>query len=141
MKEIREAFEELAEEVTSDTVDGVEFWFVMNQRRSSGRKDMVHLLQTYDETVVAYTESRYFGDPHAQRARAAWRDRNLPTGVVLLNDRVAGVWRRSTTPRSIGIEVYSFDRPSARLKDALGEAAARLGAFTGLEPSVQVSVG
>lgn len=127
--EIREALEQLGSQVTSEKIEGFELWSVPDQPRTKRHKNVVHLLQTYDEIVVGYTESRYLGDPHEVRTRAAWKDRDLPTGIVLMNERVIGLWRRTTKPRSITAEVLLYEHPDRTTERALEEAVERLGSF------------
>ena len=121
----------LGPEVRSEAVEGVTLWSIATDsgRSPSGRG--AHLLQAYDELVVGYTESRYLGDPRASTARAAWRDRSLPNGVVLLNGGLAGLWRRSVAKNSIRVEVLLYDPPKRADATALEAAASELGRFFG----------
>jgi hypothetical protein len=139
IKEIRAALEALEGQIVSETINDIVLWYVPNGRQSSPRKGTAHLLQTYDETVVGYTESRYFGDPREKQARAAFTDRNLPTGIVLLDDRILGLWRRETKPRSTTIDVRLYERPDQHASRALDRATKRLSAFTGVPVDLQVT--
>jgi Winged helix DNA-binding domain len=127
--DIKKALHMLGSVVENETVEGFTFW---SMGADSGRAPSargVHLLQTYDELVVGYAASRYFGDPRAADLRAAWRDRSRPNGVVLLNGRLAGHWRRRVDRDSIAVEVLAFEHPGATEAWALKAAAERLGRF------------
>ena len=98
----------------------------------------MHLLHGYDELVVGYRESRYFGDPRATKARAAWRDQTLPNGVILANGRVAGLWRRTIEPHAVRIEVHPYEGLGRVAARGLEAAARRLGRFVGRPATVNV---
>lgn len=136
--DIRKALDMLDAEVHRETIDGLMFWSMGSdkERRQSRR---VHLLHVYDELLVGYAESRFFGDPRAAAARAAWRDRSLPTGVVLMDAGVAGHWRRTLEKDSIGVEVYVYQDPTPDAERALERAAKDLGRFLGRRATVEVT--
>ena len=78
MADIRKALEMLGDEVRSETVDGVVFWSITVTSPPPPARG-AHLLQTYDELVVGFSESRFFGDSVGERARRVeWRDRPYP---------------------------------------------------------------
>ncbi len=128
--DIRKALDALSADgggLEQETIDGTTFWSVAADRRPNAHG--ADLLHTYDELVVGYTRTRFFGDPHASKALAAWRDRSLPNAIVLLNGRLAGHWRRAVTTRSVTVEVSLYDDPSPGDGRRLETTAARLGRF------------
>jgi hypothetical protein len=135
--DIRKALHALGSEVESETVDGITFWSMANDVGRSPRVSGVNLLQAYDELIVGYTESRFFGDPRAAAARAAWRDRKLPTGLVLLDGAIAGHWRRTLQKNSVRVEVLTYEEPKPSDSRKLETAAAQLGRFFGRNVSVE----
>jgi Winged helix DNA-binding domain len=135
MADIRRGMDLLGSEVRSDTVDGVVLWSGAEDV-ASARDRGAHLIQTYDEVVVGYTESRFLGDPALERAKAAWTggsDIPLPTGGVMLHGRIAGHWRRTLSPTRIDVEVHLYQEPTQGDARAVGAAAAELGRFFGRE--------
>lgn len=137
--DIKKALDMLGSAVQSETIDEITLWSMASDgnRPPSGRG--VHLLQAYDEFVVGYAESRYFGDPREAAARAAWRDRSLPNGVVLLHGGVAGHWRRATEKDSIRVEVLVYEEPKPGDARALDAAAGLLGRFSGGQVTVETT--
>lgn len=137
VKDIKWALDELGSDVRSDVIEGKTFWSIdpgsARPRAASG----AYLLQPYDEFIVGYTESRYFGDPRAQAARAAWGDRSLPNGVVVLNGRVAGHWRRVVVKDSIKVEVLLYEGLELAGRRALERVASALGRFFNREVIVE----
>jgi winged helix DNA-binding protein len=138
MTDLRRALELLREEVASETVDGMVLWSLASDDSLPRAARDAHLLQTYDELGVGYTESRFLGDPSAERARAAWGDRTYPSGVFLLNGRVGGHWRRTIERGSVRVEVHPYQEPKRADVKAIEIAAARLGRFLDLPLTLDV---
>jgi hypothetical protein len=138
MTDLRKARELLGDEVRSETVDGMVLWSIASDDSPPPAPRGAHLLQTYDELGVGYSESRFLGDPGAERARAAWGDRTYPSGVLLLNGRVGGHWRRTIGRQSIRVEVHLYEEPKRGATRAVEAAAEDLGLFFDLPVTVDV---
>jgi hypothetical protein len=140
MTDLRAALGSLEDEVVSDEVDGLTFWSSTSERgRRPSAARGVHLLQTYDELVVGYSESRFHGDTSVDLALQAWRDRTFPTGVFLLHGRVGGHWRRTIEPKRVRASFHTYGAVSGDDARTLESAAARLGRFLGLPVAVEIS--
>jgi len=140
MTDLRAALRSLDDQVASDEVDGLTFWSAASERsRRPPAARGVHLLQTYDELVVGYTESRFHGDVSGELARQAWTDRTFPTGVFLLHGRVGGHWRRTIQAKRVRASFHTYGRISDADARTLESAAKRLGRFLGLPVSVEIS--
>lgn len=131
MTDLRKALNDLGDEVASETVDGIELWSNASKKAPPPAARGAHLLQTYDELVVGYTESRYLGDPGVERARAAWGDRTYPSGGLILNGRIGGHWRRALERDSVRVEVHLYEDPTPTTTQAVRSAATKLGRFLG----------
>jgi hypothetical protein len=137
--DIKRALEELGHEVVCDDVNGIELWTVAGAASSRTSKPRgAELLHVYDELLVGYSETRYLGDPRADAARAAWGDRSIPMGVVLLNGGVTGHWRRTARRNALEVEVRLYDRPAPSTRTALQKSAQELGAFVGLRATLRL---
>ena len=136
--DINEALAALDDRIESATVGGVTLWSVGGDDRSAPRKG-ADLLQTYDELIVGYSESRYLGDPRAEQARAAWRDRGVPGATVLVNGAVAGHWKRAVRGSRLEVEIVTYDRPSQATERALRAAVDELGRFLQLQPRLTLA--
>jgi DNA glycosylase AlkZ-like len=141
MTDLRAALGSLGDEAVSDEVDGLTFWSAASERsrRPPAAARGVHLLQTYDELVVGYTESRFHGDTSGDLARQAWSDRTFPTGVFLLHGRVGGHWRRTIEAKRVRVSIHTYGAVSAADGRTLESAAARLGRFLGLPVTIEIS--
>ncbi len=136
--DIRNALDGLGSKVASETIEDRTFWSIAPADGHASIVTGAHLLQAYDEFVVGYRESRYFGDPRAATARAAWSTRALPSGVVLLNDKLGGHWRRRSTKARIAIEVVAYEEANPAEVRALRIAASQLGRFLGRKATLEV---
>ena len=130
--DIKAALDALGSKVTSTVVDGQTLWWHDDPSSRSPAPKGAFLLQTYDEFIVGYRDSRFIGDARAASAIAAWRDRTVPNGLVLIGGRIAGHWRRDLGPRKVLVEaaLYAPPRPGEmRLlraeSDALGDFLGR----------------
>jgi hypothetical protein len=140
MTDVRAALGSLEDEVVSDEVDGLTFWSAASERsRRAPVARGVHLLQTYDELVVGYTESRFHGDVSGPLARQAWTERTFPTGLFLLHGRVGGHWRRTIEPKRVRASFHTYGEVNAADARTLEAAATRLGRFLGLPVTVEIS--
>lgn len=140
MTDLRAALGSLGDEVASDEVDGLTFWSASTERsRRPTAARGAHLLQTYDELVVGYTESRFHGDTSGDLARQAWSDRTFPTGVLLLDGRVGGHWRRTVEAKRVSVSIHTYGEVDAADARTLEAAASRLGRFVGLPVTVEIS--
>ena len=136
--DIKKAIDMLGSEVQNETIDGLTLWSITSDSTRPPVTRGVHLLQSYDEVVVGYTESRYLGDPLKAAARAAWGDRSLPFAVALVNGAVAGHWRRTIKTRTVNVEILTYKRPNPSELRALKSAAADFGRFLEREVTVEI---
>ncbi|GLH98102.1 winged helix DNA-binding domain-containing protein [Phytohabitans aurantiacus] len=117
-----------------DVVDGVSYWSGW-QERPTPASPTVHLVQGYDEYVVAFTESKYALDASGA-ARALPPGTVVPNGMLLVDGQVAGRWRRTSTRDTVLVEAVLYRALTPAESRALDAAAARQAAFLGLRPRV-----
>ncbi|HWC32207.1 MAG TPA: winged helix DNA-binding domain-containing protein [Actinomycetota bacterium] len=127
--DLRRALHDL--DAREESVDGVALWSIDGDSKRAPTLRGVRLLQPYDELVVGYTESRYLGDPRRDAALAAWRDRTLPNGIVLVNGRLGGFWRRRVAGKWLSADVVLYDDLSPAQAPVLDAEIRRLSRFVG----------
>ena len=138
MGDLRGALRDLGEEVRSEELAGFTCWSLSSADPRPPAARGAQLLQTYDELVVGYTESRFAGDDKAELAKAAWMERSLPTGLLMLGDRVGGHWRRTFERGGVRIEAHLYDQPTSATARSVDIAAKRFGRSVGLAPTVEL---
>jgi hypothetical protein len=140
MTDIRAALEGLGDEVGAEELDGLSFWSVSSERglRPAAVRG-AQLLQTYDELVVGYTQSRFHGETVGELAREAWNDRTYPSGAFLLHGRVGGHWRRTIESKRILAAIHTYRDVTAADSRALEAEGRRFGRFFGLPVTLEIS--
>ena len=111
-----------------EVVDGVSYWSGWHEPAPLG-SPTVHLLQGYDEYLVAFTESKQAAPPLPPGT-------SVPNGAVLLDGLAAGRWRRTSTKDTLRIEALLYRAFTPAESEALDAAASRQAAFLGLRPRV-----
>jgi hypothetical protein len=121
-----------------DLVDGVSYWSGWHETTVLP-SPTVHLVQGYDEYIVAFAESKYILDVSGT-ARALPPGTAVPNGVLLLNGQVTGRWKRTCTKDALLVEAL-LHRPLAHAESqALDAAAARQATYLNLRPRVATSL-
>ena len=131
MADIRRGVQILDTDVRSATIDGMTFWWLAGEPTSPPQARGVYLLETFDETVVGYSESRLFGDPRRQRARTVWTDRMSQRGLIWLRGAIVGRWRHGLRKGTTTVEVALYADPTPATMRHLKSAAAEFGRFYG----------
>ena len=98
-----------------------------------GDRPRAHLLQAYDEYVVAYRESR---DVVGADALAPARGARRPVHPLVLDGRLAARWRREVRAGSMTVELELARTLDDAEEAAVDAAAGRHGAFVGLPVAV-----
>ena len=104
------------------------YWFAEATLPSAARTPTAHLIQGYDEYVVAYRETRdVFSPAHSPAA-----GRQPPfTHALLLDGRLVGHWRFVPGTGSTAIVIRPYEPLRPREQRALDEARARYETFLG----------
>jgi hypothetical protein len=127
----RRAIELAAGAVERLEVEGRTYWSGSSEPgRLTAADRRAHLLQAYDEYVIAYSESRDVVDPLGLARRAS-----AFTHALILDGQLVGRWRRRLTGRELAVDVQ-LARPLAGAKRAaIDEAVDRHGRFVGVAAS------
>jgi hypothetical protein len=130
MPQARRGLEMIDNGVERLSVGGRTYWFVDSALEGDEPKPTTHLMQGYDEYIVAYSESR----------DALWADAPIGSGprmrppfthAVIIDNQLAGHWRRMPHASVLVLEVEMLRRFSTRELSAMDAAADRYRAFLG----------
>jgi hypothetical protein len=111
------------------------YWFGEPPPAARAAAPTAHLLQGYDEYIVAYRDSRWVIDV-AGAARVRAPRQAVSTGVVIVDGQVAGHWKRTMKARTVTVEVELYVPLSHAQDAALRREADRYGDFVGLTATV-----
>jgi hypothetical protein len=119
----------LGDELTGEVVEGRTYWFVPGPAPEPEPKGTVHLLQPYDEFIVAYSESR---DATNIAGRAFHiENENTLVQAIVLDGQIVGVWRRITSRTGVVAEIRLAVKVTRGRRAAIEAAFARYAAFSG----------
>ncbi|GAB3538494.1 winged helix DNA-binding domain-containing protein [Arthrobacter tecti] len=127
LTDVREGLREAADLLTSEEIGGQRFVIPVEPLEvRPPERPVVDLIQCYDEFVMGYTPTRFFGAPPLASSPA-----RLSGHLILLNGQVAGGWKHSLSPREAVLDIVT-DRPFDEAETAaLDNAVRRYGDFLG----------
>ena len=129
--QIKHGLSLLGAALVSEKVDDRVYWFAPGTTRPAPG---AHVLQGYDEYLVAFTESR----PLANLAglRIGVDNDNMLIHLIVLDSQVVGHWRRTVTRTGITAEPTLARELTAAEWRSVEEAFARYEAFAGVPVTV-----
>lgn len=136
--DVRRAVEGCGDRITSHSVDGLELWALSETAATGRSRQGARFLQTYDEFVVGYTQSRFLGDPRADEARASFMRGRWPSELVLRADRITGHWKRRAANDHLDVEVFVYEDLGLRGEQEIEREAKALAEWMGLEPRLKI---
>ncbi len=127
LTDVRKGLQAARPELDVLEVGGRRYWHAGPPADPGSDGPAVHLLQSYDEYLIAHTESRGLADPHGF---AAHMPRGALLGTALLVDGVlTGRWRRVVSERRVDVVVTPFALLAPRVRAELELEAERYAAF------------
>jgi hypothetical protein len=138
LADIARGVELAGDRLRHDLVDGVSYWSGWHENAVLA-SPTVHLVQGYDEYVVAFTESKHVLDASGT-ARTLPPGTAVPNGKLLLDGQMAGHWRRTCTKDTLVVEAVLYRALTPTESEALDAAAQRQAAFLNLRPRVVTSM-
>ncbi|HEY8211464.1 MAG TPA: winged helix DNA-binding domain-containing protein [Myxococcaceae bacterium] len=122
------------DELCEVEVDGEAAYALAKDRdelRNAAPVPGVRLIPGFDQyTLVASGGAARFL-PHARHRRQVFRNQGWISAVVLVDGKMAGVWKHGRKGKSLRVGVEPFTTLPARTRRAAGEEAERLAAFLG----------
>ena len=131
--DVRRGLEAAGDRLASADVGGRTFWFEPPADPFRAPSPTVHLLQAYDEFLVGHADSKDLILPPGDYD--LWARRRRFNGVVVLDGRVAGDWRRRVTRHRVVVEVQALRPFEGAAGDALRAAADAHARFLGDAPA------
>jgi hypothetical protein len=117
--------------LTASEVDGTEFWYMAS--KPAGKPAAAYLLPNFDEYTVGYRDRSAFLADEDQQQTA----RGL-SNVVLLEGKIAGLWRRKVSKHGMTITLQPLRPWSKSQYQAVEQAVRAYGRFLGLPLDIQM---
>lgn len=128
--DVKIGLEAAGQDLIRETSAEDDYWFARAMPAPGAGAPTVHLLPGFDEFILGYGDRSAVLDPaHANRICPGGNGVFNPTLVI--DGRVAGVWKRTLKKDAVLVEVTPFRPLSDSETDALRAAADRYGAFLG----------
>jgi hypothetical protein len=127
----RQALELVKPEFTSDLIDDHTYWFTDRGQSPPSNELSVHLLPSYDEFIISYSNRSHAIPASLEQHMKQISDRGVFRPVIVINGRVAGVWKRTITKNIITIEIEPFSELSSVMIEQIEAAAFQFAVFCG----------
>jgi hypothetical protein len=122
-------------DLTQETVNGQTYWLPLDMPAMVDEPPAIYLLPGFDEYMLGYKDRSAILDPaYAQKIVPGNNGIFYPT--IVIEGRVAGVWKRTFKKDTVVIETSPFTPLSEAQKQAISAAAEHFGRFVGLSPRV-----
>ncbi|WP_295126252.1 winged helix DNA-binding domain-containing protein [uncultured Chitinophaga sp.] len=131
-----EAFELVKADFSRETIDGEEYWIPLTATVSN-TGGSIHLLPGFDEYMLGYTNRFHVVDQQHYQKIAGTKNGQFASTVVI-NGKVAGVWKRTMKKNKLQIDVTPFDQFSPAREKAVTKAAAAYAKYSKLPLEISV---
>src|SRR5690606_34836375 len=128
----REAIESVGSALLQESVPGQTYWCVAHPPHGQSVEHDAHLLPYVDEFTVAYKDRSAIADPSRMKQIEAYGSSGILGPVVVAENQVVGVWRRTLAWNRVVVETTVF---TDGLQTAIKVAVQCFGSFLGLPPS------
>jgi hypothetical protein len=132
--ETRPALESLGPDFVSEKTGSHTYWFPRPEHETENIENTVHLLPAFDELIISYRDRSAFlpSEDHTK----AISNNGMFKPVILVNGKVAGIWKRTVKKDKVMIESQFFQSPDEDIMKMLEEAAVGYGRFVGHEVEI-----
>lgn len=97
--------------LSSEVIENETYWFPASLEIPPKTSGALHLLPAFDEFMVAYKDRTASLD--AARATEAVTGNGIFKPIIVIDGRVAGIWKRSFKNDTVVIEKFPFEKLSA----------------------------
>ena len=124
----REGLEMVKQELHNDKIDGSVYWFANDRKPPVKNKEAVYLLPAYDEFIIGYkNRTAALAIEHHKKVLS---NNGIFYPAIIVNGRVAGLWKRHFQKEEIFIETTFFQPQGEAIRGRVEKQAAVFGQFT-----------
>lgn len=133
LADARSAVRSLGPDLVSKKMYSQTYWFSNTGQRFESEGSL-YLLPAFDELIISYKDRSAFlpSEDHSK----AISNNGMFRPVILVNGKVAGVWKRTIKKNRVIIEPQFFGSPGEDTMKMLERAAVRYGDFLGQEVEI-----
>jgi hypothetical protein len=135
VNEARKGNESLQSNFLSETIDSEKYWFTNSFPEADNNFFSVHLLPAFDEYLISY-RNRSASIEQIHNINAIFNN-GIFRPIVVINGKVAGIWKRNIKKDRLLLEIESFIRFNKSIKVEIEKAAQILKNF--LEKEIEIS--
>ncbi len=134
LADARSAVGSLGPDLVSEKMDSQTYWFSNTGQEPGSAEGSLYLLPAFDELIISYKDRSAFlpSDDHSK----AISNNGMFRPVILVNGKVAGVWKRTIKKNRVIIEPQFFQSAEEDIMKLLESAAVRYGDFLGQEVEI-----
>lgn len=130
LAECKAGLEMIRHKLLSETIKNSTYWFA-DQLQDTGKISTAYLLPNYDEYIVSYKDRS--STIHAKDVNKADPRGTIFNHTVIINGRIAGIWKRLTLRNKATLEIVPFKRLSKGSENAITAATKRYVKFEGIK--------
>jgi hypothetical protein len=125
----RHALEMVKNNFVSETIGAQTYWLTNSFSIPETNKTSVYLLPAFDEFIISYRDrSAVLPLEHTRKAVS---NNGLFRPVILVNGKVAGLWKKTLVKDKVIVEAQFFERPNKTIIRAVEKVSEEFGKFFG----------
>ncbi len=132
--DVKRALEMIKSEFNAETINSRTYWFRNPGSGLQPEHDSIHLLPAYDELIIGYRNRKAIIAEELHKKAISSNGMFWP--VILLNNRVAGVWKRKIIKDNVMIKTEFFNSSLKENKRLIEEKVSMYGSF--LEKKIKI---
>ncbi|MDP1676749.1 MAG: winged helix DNA-binding domain-containing protein [Bacteroidota bacterium] len=130
----KKGLESVKSNFISEEVGLQTYWFADNDIYSK-KKESLYLLPAYDEFVISYKDRSAILTPESQAK--AISNNGIFWPVIVVNGKIAGMWKRTVENKSVKIETEFFNSLQKTIAVYIKKKAVQFGKFIGKEVEIK----
>jgi hypothetical protein len=138
-KDVARAMELAKHHLNKETIEGKVYWYKNFVSTLQNDEPTCFLVPNFDEYLISYKDRDLMlegltGDLKSPRGNIIF------SNAVIMDGRIAGIWKRELKKDRVLMEINCFRRLDAGEIEATQKAARRYGSFWGLEAVVEINM-
>jgi hypothetical protein len=128
--EARRGLEIIKQKLVEEKINGQSFW-MKTTTPAKIKTPGIYLLPPFDEYLVAYKDRS--AALESLHSRKVFSINGIFSPVVIINGKIAAIWKRTITKKEVIIELQAFQKFTPAQKESIRKAAKKYSRFIGLE--------